>query len=132
MLTRHIVKGVLTYHLGVDEVNVVNATQLLKQRDINLITEKFSNSYTFTNLITLTIKTNKEERWISGTLLDSYRERVVRIGPYPVDLLPVGHVLLISHMDKPGIILDKKITKEILSALLAIPDIKRVKEIDLM
>src|SRR5690606_5911470 len=40
----------------------------------------------------------------TGTLLAGFGERIVQIGPYPVDIPTEGHLLLISHTDKPGII----------------------------
>ena len=103
-LTRYIVKGVLSHHLGREQVNVVNAMYLAKQRDVNVVVQKSSTSESFTNLISLTLRTKQEERWLAGTLLAGFGERIVRIGPYPVDIAPEGIVLLISHTDKPGII----------------------------
>lgn len=37
-------------------------------------------------------------------VLPDVGERIVRIGPYPVELSPEGYILLISQKDKPGII----------------------------
>lgn len=101
-LTRYIVKGVLQHQL--EGVNVVNAMHLAKTRDINIVTQKSSASKTFTNLVSVTLKTKNETRTVAGTLLSGYGERIVQIGQYPVDIAPEGHLLLISHNDKPGII----------------------------
>lgn len=103
-LTRYVLKGVLSHHLGKEQVNIVNATHLAKQRGVAVVIEKSTAAPTFTNLVTITLKTKDEERWLSGTLLAGYGERIVRFGPYPVDIAPTGHILLISHNDKPGII----------------------------
>lgn len=102
-LTRYIVKGVLSNHLA-EEVNIVNSMHLAKNRDINIVTQKSYQAKTFTNLVTLTIKTTKEERVIAGTLLAGYGERIVQIDQYPVDVSPEGTLLFISHNDKPGMI----------------------------
>jgi D-3-phosphoglycerate dehydrogenase len=102
-LTRHIVKGVLVNHLA-EEVNIVNAMHMAKLREVNIVVQQASTSKTFTNLVTVTLKTKSEEKIIAGTLLSGYGERIVQIDQYPVDIAPEGTMLLISHNDKPGII----------------------------
>ena len=102
-ITRHIVKGVLTQHFGSD-VNIVNSVHLAKTRDIHIIVQQSHVAKGFTNLLSVTLKTNTEERLVAGTLLNGYGERIVQIDKYPVDLSPEGHLLLISHDDKPGVI----------------------------
>jgi D-3-phosphoglycerate dehydrogenase len=101
-LTRHIVKGVLINHL--EEVNIVNAMHMAKLRELNIVVQKATASKTFTNLVTVTLKSKNEERTVAGTLLSGYGERIVQIDQYPVDIAPEGNMLLISHSDKPGII----------------------------
>lgn len=102
-LTRQIIKGVLSHHLG-SEVNTVNAMHLAKSRDVNIVVQKSSTTKGFTNLITVTLKTNKEEHSIAGTLLNGYGARIVQLNQYPVDVVPEGNILIVSHNDKPGII----------------------------
>ncbi|GAB6990340.1 phosphoglycerate dehydrogenase [Paenibacillus pini] len=103
-LTRYIVKGVLVHHLG-SEVNIVNCMHLAKQRDINVVVTQASKSKGFTNLLTVTLKTqDHEERLVAGTLLNGYGDRIVQLDKFPVDIAPEGHIILISHNDKPGII----------------------------
>lgn len=102
-LTRYIVLGVLSTHLG-EEANVVNAMHLAKTREINVVVQKSAEAKSFTNLVTVTLKTKQEERVAAGTLLAGYGERIVQIDQYPVDISPEGTVLFIAHNDKPGII----------------------------
>lgn len=161
-LLPYVLKGVLSHHLGSEQVNVVNAIHLAKLRDIHLTVRKSLFTESAFNEITLRLKTTIEERWVTGTSLPSAGGRLVRIGPYPIDLLPEGHVLLISQQDKPGIIgrvetllgdsginiatmqvgqnevggsavmilkIDKKASRNVMESLLAIPEIKRVREI---
>lgn len=101
-LTRYIVKGVFTQHL--EGINLVNAMHMAKSRDINITTQQSSTTGTFTNLVTITVKSKQGDRTLAGTLLAGYGERIVRIDQYPVDFAPEGSLLLISHNDKPGII----------------------------
>jgi D-3-phosphoglycerate dehydrogenase len=102
-LSRYIIKGILSHHLG-SEVNIVNSMHLAKTRDVNIVRSKSSATKGFTNLITLKIKTDKEERSLAGTLLSGYGERIVQIDQYPVDIAPAGTLLLVAHQDKPGIV----------------------------
>lgn len=102
-LTRYIVKGVLSHHLGSD-VNIINAMHMAKIRDVNIIREKSTASKGFTNLITVTLRSNGQERSIAGTLLNGYGPRIVKIDQYPVDVAPEGNIILVSHNDKPGIV----------------------------
>ncbi|MFC4777526.1 phosphoglycerate dehydrogenase [Paenibacillus sp. GCM10023252] len=103
-LTRYIVRGVLSHHLGAEQVNVVNSMHLAKVRGLNIVVNKSHTSKDFTNLVTVTLRTKKEERIVAGTLLTGYGPRIVQIDKFPVDVTPEGILLLISHNDKPGII----------------------------
>jgi D-3-phosphoglycerate dehydrogenase len=103
-LTRYVVKGVLGHHLGAEQVNVVNSLHLAKSRDLHVVVQQTQAKKGFTNLVTLTLKTNREERRVAGTLLNGFGPRIVQVDPYPVDVAPEGHLLIISHHDKPGII----------------------------
>ncbi|OAB44247.1 phosphoglycerate dehydrogenase [Paenibacillus glacialis] len=103
-LTRYIVKGVLSYHLG-NDVNIVNCMHLAKSRDVNIVVSKAPRTKGFTNLISVTLKTQSDQdRLVAGTLLQGYGERIVLLDKFPVDIAPEGHQILISHNDKPGII----------------------------
>lgn len=163
-LIPYVLKGILTRHLGSEQVNVVNAMHLAKSRDINVSVQKslLAHSPHAFDEITIRLKTTVEERWVTGAVLPDAGERIVRIGPYPVELSPEGHMLLISQKDKPGIIgrvgtllgdnginiasmqvgrteigdsavmilkIDKKTPESVMESLVAIPEIKRVREI---
>lgn len=103
-LTRNVVKGILAHHLGAQQVNYVNAPFLAKQRDISISEQKESSSKGFTNLITVAVKTTQESRSVSGTLLNGYGARIVKIDNYSVDVTPQGHLMYILHHDRPGVI----------------------------
>ncbi|MED0679582.1 phosphoglycerate dehydrogenase [Aneurinibacillus thermoaerophilus] len=102
-LTRTTLKGILSYHLG-SAANYVNAPILAKNRDIHVTEQKSTYSSGFSNLITVTLKTSQEERTVSGTLLNGYGPRIVKIDGYSIDLVPQGHLLLVHHNDRPGAI----------------------------
>lgn len=101
-LTRMIIKGALSYHLS--DVNYINAPFLAHQRGVNITEQKTSQTRGFTNLITVEISTAQEQRKVSGTLLNGFGPRIVKVDEYPIDVVPEGHLLLIQHQDQPGVI----------------------------
>src|SRR5690606_28337250 len=91
--------------LGHESVNVINSLHLAKQRDLNVTMNKVvAAGKGFSNLITVRLTTKKEERSIAGTLLNGYGPRIVQIDQYPVDVAPQGHLIVVTHTDKPGIV----------------------------
>lgn len=103
-LIPYVLKGVLSHHLGAEQVNIVNAVHLAKFRDIHLVERKSLLTQSSSSEITIRLKTTIEERWVTGSALPGVGERMVRIGPYPVDIPPEGYVLIIAQKDRPGII----------------------------
>ncbi len=103
-LTRYILTGILSHHLDKEQVNIVSSFHLAKMRGVEVITQKSTAAKGFTNLIAVTVRTREGQHSAAGTLLNGYGARIVQIDPYPVDIPPEGHLLLISHTDKPGII----------------------------
>lgn len=101
-LTRTIIKGALSHHLS--DVNYINAPELAKKRGIQILEQKKSNSHGFTNLIQLEVETSKERKSAAGTLLNGLGPRIVKIGQYPIDVNPEGHMLLVQHLDQPGVV----------------------------
>ncbi|OAS14093.1 phosphoglycerate dehydrogenase [Paenibacillus oryzisoli] len=101
-LTRYIVKGIFQNQL--ESINIINAMHLAKSRGVNIVVQTSNASNSFTNLVTVTVKTKQEEKTLAGTLLAGFGARIVRIDQYPVDFAAEGNLLLISHNDKPGII----------------------------
>ncbi|SFJ91956.1 phosphoglycerate dehydrogenase [Thermoflavimicrobium dichotomicum] len=101
-LTRMILKGALSCHLS--DVNYVNAPHLAKQRGIQIIEQKSSKNYGFTQLIRVEITTDQEQKSVSGTLLNGLGPRITKINQYSIDISPEGHLLFIQHKDQPGTI----------------------------
>jgi D-3-phosphoglycerate dehydrogenase len=102
-LTRTVLKGALSFRLG-EEVNYVNAPLLAKTREISVIEQKSSQTKGFTNLLTVSLKTNLETRTVSGTRLNGYGSRIVKIDDFAIDVAPEGHLLFVHHHDRPGVI----------------------------
>ena len=102
-VTMAVVKGLLTPILK-ETVNFVNGISLLKERGIKLLESKSAQEGEFVNLIQLDIKTDKETKSIFGTLSSNKQPRIVKIDDYYLELYPVGEMIFIRNLDKPGLI----------------------------
>ncbi|WP_085991242.1 phosphoglycerate dehydrogenase [Oceanobacillus senegalensis] len=102
-ITRNTVKGILKRHLGI-HVNDVNALFLAERKGILVNENKTSSTQGFTNLITVEMKTKSQIRKVAGTLLNGLGARIVKVDEYSVDVRPEGHLVVIEHIDQPGVI----------------------------
>lgn len=102
-LTRNTVKGLLKRNLG-SHVNEVNAKFLAERFDIKVNEHKTTTGKGFLNLITVEIVTANATHHVSGTLLNGFGPRIVKVDDYAVDVIPEGHLLFIKHKDQPGAI----------------------------
>ena len=55
-------------------------------------------------MITLTVKTSKETSITAGALFGKHDPRIVRINEFSVEIVPEGHMLVVSNDDQPGVI----------------------------
>jgi D-3-phosphoglycerate dehydrogenase len=85
-------------------VNFVNAPLLAKERGIKITESKSETAHDFLNQITLKVKTREKDSTISGTLFGKFEPRIVRLNNFRLEALPEGHMLLITSVDRPGVI----------------------------
>ena len=97
------VKGMLEPFMG-ETVNYVNACVLAKERGVAIEESKSEKIENFANLISLKIKTEKEELTVWGTVFAKSDPRIVRINKYYVEAHPTGFMLIIKNRDLPGIV----------------------------
>ena len=102
-LTLNVLKGVLHTFME-EEVNVVNAPFLVKQRGIvvNESTSRATEDYA--NLITVELVTDKGQGTVSGTIFGRQTPRIVRIDEVSLEASPEGHILVFANRDTPGVI----------------------------
>lgn len=102
-VTVAVVKGVLTPILK-ERVNYVNATMIAKDRGIKVVESKSSEIEDFANLISVEAISEGHKSEIQGTLFTKNTPRIVKINEFYIDAVPTGYILVISNLDKPGII----------------------------
>ncbi|HHV65192.1 MAG TPA: phosphoglycerate dehydrogenase [Peptococcaceae bacterium] len=103
MLTLAVIKGVLNPILQ-EAINFVNAPEVAKARGITVKEVKSKEAKNFIDLITVTVKTDKGEHRVAGTLFGKQEGRIVEIDNFRVDIEPVGWLLIIPHEDYPGMV----------------------------
>jgi D-3-phosphoglycerate dehydrogenase len=103
LLTRTMIKGVLSYHLS-DSVNLINVLHLLKEQGVSYNVVKNATNNGFANYMELSVSNNSETAKIGATVLNGYGARILRINEYRIDVKPEKYLLYIKHRDVPGMI----------------------------
>jgi D-3-phosphoglycerate dehydrogenase len=84
-------------------VNMVNAGLVAERMGLVVEERKSTQGGPFSNLITLTLEGPWGSRIVSGTLFEG-SPRIVGLRDYAMDFMPEPHMLLLSYMDRPGMI----------------------------
>ncbi len=87
-----------------DQVNLVNAEVMVKERGIEIVEEKTTEPGDFGTMIQTEVKTDKKTYVAAGTLFGKEFIRLVRLGPYRLDAHFDGNLLIFTHRDVPGLI----------------------------
>jgi len=96
-------KGFLERALG-EEVNLVNAPVLMRNRGIQVEVTTTSEARGYTGLIALAVVTDKGQSQVAGTVFPTPECRIVGIDDYRMEAPLEGRMLLISNYDRPGVI----------------------------
>ncbi len=102
-ITLAVLKGLLSVFVETD-LNMVNAPVIAKERGIEVLESRSSESHDFASLISVIITTDEESKTIEGTLFGKEDTRIVRIDEYHVEASPEGNMLVFSNVDAPGVI----------------------------
>ena len=87
-----------------EEIGIVSAIPLLKERGIDLVEEKTSEVGEFSSLITAELEGDQGSVSLSGTLFGNSMPRLVLFNDYQLEGYLDGNLLFINHQDKPGVI----------------------------
>lgn len=103
LVTIAVLKGLLDVKMG-EYVNYVNAKSIATERGIKVVESKFGDVGDYTNLITVTVKSDSIEHKVSGTIFGNKDARIVEIDGYRIDAVPSGYMIVTRHKDRPGVI----------------------------
>ena len=87
-----------------EEISIVSAMPLLKERGIDLVEVKTSETGEFSSLIAAELEGDKGSVSLSGTLFGNSMPRLVTYNDYQLEGYLDGNLLFIEHHDKPGVI----------------------------
>ena len=102
-LTRMILKGFLMRHLA-RVVNEVNALMVAQDLGIDVKSTTSLRTAEFTNLISVTVRSNGKTSFVAGTIFNHTEPRFVQIDHFSMEAIPEGNMLLVRNMNRPGVI----------------------------
>ncbi len=103
LVTSAFAAGLLEAHLS-ENVNVVNAEVLAKERGIEIVEQKTTRIGDFSTMIQVEVTTDKKNYIAAGTLFGNQYLRLVQLGHHHLDAIMDGVMLIFTHHDKPGLI----------------------------
>lgn len=86
------------------QVNLVNAEALAKERGISIVEETTTDTGDFGTMIQAEVSTERKTYVASGTLFGKQFLRLVRLGKYHLDAHLDGTLFVFTHRDAPGLI----------------------------
>ncbi|MBI4446951.1 MAG: phosphoglycerate dehydrogenase [Acidobacteria bacterium] len=102
-VSNYILKAILRPILS-EEINAVNARNYAKERGILVVETVSSRERSYSNLISIQLRSPDKTEWIEGAILRQGNLRLVSIDGIPVEA-QLGHsILFIRNEDTPGVI----------------------------
>ncbi|MBW2297126.1 MAG: phosphoglycerate dehydrogenase [Deltaproteobacteria bacterium] len=96
-----LMKGLMTPMVK-DEVNFVNAKVLAQEMGIKITESVNAESEDYLNLITVQVRSTEMTSTVSGTIFGKQDPRIVKINKFRLEMIPLGHMVLIHNIDRPG------------------------------
>jgi D-3-phosphoglycerate dehydrogenase len=103
LLTAAFAAGLLETRLA-ENVNIVNAVMLARERGIEIIEQSSHKKGDFSTLLQVDVVTDKKTYTAAATLFGNQYLRLVQLGHYRLDSFMDGIMLLFTHRDVPGLI----------------------------
>ena len=102
-ITVAVLKGVLTPILE-ETVNFVNASLIAKERGIEVREITTADAGDYHSMLVVRIMVDKKESMVAGVLYGKKEPRIIRVNNFAVEVVPEGEMLLLSNIDKAGVI----------------------------
>lgn len=102
VLTNAALTGLLRPQL--EDVNTVSAPVIAKDRGIQVSEVKREQRGAYETYIRLTVKTEKREKSVAGTVFSGGKVRLIQIKGVNMDASLGAHMLYVTNQDKPGFI----------------------------
>lgn len=102
-VTVALIKGLLKPILK-ENINFINAPVIARERGIKVIESKSSEEKDYKSMISLTVKTSRQELFAAGAIFGRQDPRIVMIDKFILDVIPEGNMIVLYNYDKPGVI----------------------------
>lgn len=99
-----VLKGLLSQTHGASSVNYINAVLLGEKLGVELTVKTSPKSQDYTNLLTVTFKTETESRSMSGSIFLNDEARLVDMDGFSIDVALRGSLIFFNNQDKPGVL----------------------------
>ncbi len=96
--------GLLGEVLGRTAINLVNALVLAHSRGIEIIRTRLADISDYAEYVEIRAATENGDVVVAGALRDGILPRLVRVGPFNVDVRPHGALVILRNRDVPGVI----------------------------
>jgi D-3-phosphoglycerate dehydrogenase len=103
LITAAFTAGLLEFRLD-ENVNIVNAELLARERGIDIVERSHPRKGDFSTLIQAEVFTEKKSYSAAGTLFGNQFLRLVQLGAYHLEAFMDGVMLIFTHKDVPGLI----------------------------
>ena len=87
-----------------EPVNYINAPIIAKTMGIRIGEKKEQEVINYTNMLSISYKTDKEERSFAGTVFGGKHLKIVRLDKYYIEGTPNGTFLYYTNIDRPGMV----------------------------
>ena len=101
-LTSAALAGILETQLGA--INMVSAPVVAKERGIKVDEVKQTKRGAYDSYIRITIRTDKYERAVAGTVFGDGKPRIIQIKGIELECNFGPHMLYVTNNDKPGFV----------------------------
>ncbi len=101
-LTAALLAGLLRPMLS--EVNMVNAPVVARERGIEVNEVSQSKRGAYETYVRLTVKTERQERAVAGTVFSDGRPRIIQVKDINLEASFAPNMLYVTNKDKPGFI----------------------------
>ncbi len=103
LITAAVLKGVFA-NLMSEPVNLINAPVIAREMGLIVDEERESDNVSYAHLITVRYETSTEEHRFCGTVFGNSHARIVQIDDYHFEVVPEGHLLIYTNIDRPGML----------------------------
>jgi len=103
LITRYVMQGFLSVSSGDETVNHINAPAFAENRGIRVTETSLPQPIDYTDLIEVYAGVEGNMVEVAGTFFGK-QPRIVRIMDRKLNVVPIGHLLLLENTDQPGIV----------------------------